>query len=121
MLILINNLPRTFTGTALEQLFTPFGRVDRVTLLQDWMTDRSQGRAVVEMPNDTEAPTAIAALDGISVENQVVTVQPAPARGRWRLTSLHNALLQSPPFADADPEHIWDTRTTPPVAWVCQD
>jgi RNA recognition motif-containing protein len=65
MLISVDNLPRTITEKELAQLFRPFGYVDRLTLLRDRDTGRSQGRALIEMRDEAEAHTAIAALHGV--------------------------------------------------------
>src|SRR5262245_6304832 len=96
MQIFVDNLPHTFNEEDLTQLFASFGRVNRITFLRDRATGRAQGRALVEMGNRTEAHAALAALHGTSVEDRIITVQQA--RPPWTRTSLHDALVQSPPF-----------------------
>ena len=76
-------------------MFTPYGRVERVQILQDRETGRSRGFGFVEMPDATAAQAAIDGLNGRSLGGQLLTVNEAreredrggprrePRRPRW--------------------------------------
>jgi len=61
----------------LETLFTPFGEVKSAAIEMDAFTDKSRGFGYVEMPNDEQARTAIAALDQTTISSYQITVQEA--------------------------------------------
>jgi cold-inducible RNA-binding protein len=80
MNIFVGNLSWETTEDALEQLFAPYGIVDRVQIVMDRVTGRSRGFGFVEMPNRTEAQAAIADLNGTSVGGRPLTVNEARQR-----------------------------------------
>ena len=91
MRIFVGNLVFTTTEEELAQLFHPYGAIASVHILTDHDTGRSRGFGFVEMPNATEAQTAIAGLNGTSLGGRTLTVNEArpregedrPRRPRW--------------------------------------
>jgi len=91
MEIFVGNMHWETTEDALEALFAPYGRVDRVQIIMDRYTGRSRGFGFVEMPNRDEAQAAIADLQGTALDGRPLTVNEArqreerdgPRRPRW--------------------------------------
>lgn len=63
MNILVANFDTQWTNDKLKELFTPYGKVDTALVMMDAFTERSRGFGYVEMPDETEANKAIAALN----------------------------------------------------------
>ena len=87
MNIFVGSLALTTTETELREVFTPYGRVERVHILQDRETGRSRGFGFVEMPDAIEAQAAIDGLNGTSLEGRPLTVneaRPREERGGFR-------------------------------------
>jgi RNA recognition motif-containing protein len=61
--IYVGNLSFRTTETELENLFSQFGQVTKVNIIQDRETGRSRGFGFVEMESEN-ANVAISALDG---------------------------------------------------------
>jgi RNA recognition motif-containing protein len=80
MRIFVGSLALTTTEAKLRQGFTPYGRVERVQILQDRETGRSRGFGFVEMPDATAAQAAIDGLNGRSLGGRLLTVKEAHAR-----------------------------------------
>ena len=83
MQIHISNLHTNLIEADVQRLFSPFGEVDRVSLMRDRLNNRSLGRAFVEMPVTTEAAQAVVSLNGTEVRGKKLHVQkvmydPAP-------------------------------------------
>jgi cold-inducible RNA-binding protein len=91
MEIFVGNMHWETTEDALEALFAPYGRVDRVQIVTDRYTGRSRGFGFVEMPDASQAQAAIDGLHGTSVGGRPLTVNEArpredrggPRRPRW--------------------------------------
>jgi cold-inducible RNA-binding protein len=83
--IYVGNLPFTATEDAVRGLFAAHGAVTSVALPNDRETGRPRGFGFVEM-STTDAATAIAALNGQSMEGRALRVNEAqdrpPARAR---------------------------------------
>src|ERR1700741_2105333 len=75
--LFVGNLSFQTTESELNDLFKPFGQGGRVNLVKDRETGRARGFAFVEMPNDDEAPTAVAGLDGKQVGGRNLKVNEA--------------------------------------------
>ena len=79
--IFVGNLDFNTTEDDLRQLFSPYGAVDRVSIMTDRDTGRSRGFGFVEMANTEEGEAAIAALNGINLEGGVsMSTKPGPKR-----------------------------------------
>ena len=61
----------------LEQMFAAHGTVTSAQVITDRETQRSKGFGFVEMGSDQEAQTAIAALNGKSIDGRALTVNEA--------------------------------------------
>ncbi|MGH9717162.1 MAG: RNA recognition motif domain-containing protein [Candidatus Acidiferrales bacterium] len=75
--LFVGNLSFQTTESELRTLFAPFGQITRVHMAMDRETGRSRGFAFVEMPNDSEAKSAIAALDGKELAGRNIKVNEA--------------------------------------------
>ncbi|MCX6852320.1 MAG: RNA-binding protein [Verrucomicrobia bacterium] len=74
MNLYVSNLPYTLTDEDLQSEFAPFGNVSSARLVKDRETGRSRGFGFVEMPVETEALTAINALNGKDVGGRPLRV-----------------------------------------------
>src|SRR5262245_13940855 len=84
MNIFVGNIYWETTEGDVEQLFAPYGTVERVQIMRDRMTGRSRGFGFVEMPDAMEANAAIAGLDGTSQWGRPLTVNEARPREERR-------------------------------------
>ena len=80
MNIFVRSLALTTTEAELREVFTPYGRVERVHILQDRETGRSRGFGFVEMPDASQAQAAIDGLNGRSLGGRFLTVNEARPR-----------------------------------------
>jgi RNA recognition motif-containing protein len=75
MNIFVGSLALTTTEAELREVFTSYGRVERVHILQDRETGRSRGFGFVEMPDASQAQAAIDGLNGRSLGGAVLDRQ----------------------------------------------
>jgi RNA recognition motif-containing protein len=75
--IYVGNLSYTATEDDLRQAFAQYGEVSEVNIIKDRETGRPRGFAFVEMPNGTEAATAIKELNLAEISGRSVTVNEA--------------------------------------------
>ena len=80
MNIYVGNLPFETTDEVLQVNFTEFGEVTSARVITDRMTGRSRGFGFVEMPNATEAESAINDLNGKDMRGRNLTVNQARPR-----------------------------------------
>jgi RNA recognition motif-containing protein len=78
--IYVGGLPYSATESQLEELFKEHGQVSSVEVITDRHTGQAKGFAFVEMTTDSEAATAIAALNGTQMGGRTLTVNEARAR-----------------------------------------
>ena len=78
--IYVSNLAWATTEDELEQLFAPYGIVDRAQIIMDRYTGRSRGFGFVEMPDARAAQPAIDGLNGTSVGGRPLVVNEARQR-----------------------------------------
>ena len=76
MKLLVRNLARTTTQADILALFEAHGTVEYCTLVMDAETGQSKGFGFVEMPEDTEANSAIEALNGQKIDQSKIRVKP---------------------------------------------
>ncbi|GMW03585.1 MAG: hypothetical protein AMXMBFR84_47190 [Candidatus Hydrogenedentota bacterium] len=76
----VGNLPYSVSNTDLEQLFADHGSVLSAQVIVDRETGRSKGFGFVEMGSDSEAESAINALNGKDMGGRALTVNEARAR-----------------------------------------
>ena len=80
MKLYVGNLSFDTTENDLQDLFSPFGEVREVALIQDKFTNRSRGFGFVTMGDSQAVQAAIAALHEKSVGGRNLTVNEARAR-----------------------------------------
>jgi RNA recognition motif-containing protein len=64
----------------LREVFEQYGTVESANVITDRETGRSKGFAFVEMPDDSAAEAAIAALDGSTLGGRQIAVKKAEPR-----------------------------------------
>ena len=70
----VNNIHLNIIEADLRRLFSPFGEVAGIELMRDKLSNRSSGRALVDMPVEKQALIAIATLHGKVVSGKAITV-----------------------------------------------
>src|SRR3954470_7697327 len=75
--IYAGNFAFSLTEEELRGMFEPYGKVESATLVMDRDTGRSRGFGFVEMTDDNEANSAIAALNGRDSGGRPLTVNEA--------------------------------------------
>jgi RNA recognition motif-containing protein len=80
MNIYIGNLPWEATEGDLREAFKAFGQVTSAKIITDKFTGDSRGFGFVEMPNSTEAQSAISGLDGKDLKRSTLKVNEARPR-----------------------------------------
>jgi RNA recognition motif-containing protein len=84
MNIYVGNLSYGMSEDELRDAFGAFGEVSTVKILMDRETGRSRGFGFVEMPNKSEAETAIAQLNGKDVGGRALRINEARPREQHR-------------------------------------
>ena len=84
MNIYVGNLSYGMSEDELRDAFGAFGNVSSVKILMDRETGRSRGFGFVEMPNNSEAETAIAQLNGKDVGGRALRINEARPREQQR-------------------------------------
>ena len=82
MNIYVGNLSYQMSETELRDAFAAFGEVSSVKILMDRETGRSRGFGFVEMPNQSDAETAIAQLNGKDLGGRALRINEARPRER---------------------------------------
>jgi cold-inducible RNA-binding protein len=77
MKIFVGSLSYSVTDKDLRQAFEAFGQVLSTTVVKDEAGNRSKGFGFVEMPEPSEARSAIAALNGIALQGRTITANEA--------------------------------------------
>lgn len=76
----VGNLSFGVDSSGLEELFGQFGNVQSAQVISDRDTGRSKGFGFVEMSSESEASSAIEALNGREHEGRALTVNEAKPR-----------------------------------------
>jgi RNA recognition motif-containing protein len=84
MNIYVGNLSYGMSEDELRDAFGAFGEVSSVKILMDRETGRSRGFGFVEMPNQSEAETAITQLNGKDVGGRPLRINEARPREQRR-------------------------------------
>ena len=77
MKLLVRNLARNTSESALLEMFEAFGMVQSCTLVMDQKVGTSKGFGFVEMPREGEAKAAMKTLNGKSTDGQIIRVKKA--------------------------------------------
>src|ERR1700748_1977697 len=80
MNLYVGNLSFETTENDLQDLFEQHGAVNEVHLMMDRMTGKSRGFAFITMNDDTQAKSAMGALNGKEMNGRALTVNEARAR-----------------------------------------
>lgn len=80
MNIYVGNLSWGTDSDALRNAFSAHGEVSRANVMTDRETGRSRGFGFVEMPNASEAQSAIDALNGQDMDGRALRVNEARPR-----------------------------------------
>jgi RNA recognition motif-containing protein len=78
--IYVGNLSYSVTEDALRDLFSNFGSVESVKIVNDTYSGKSKGFGFVEMSNKDEAQKAIDNLNGSDFEGRTMKVNEARPR-----------------------------------------
>jgi RNA recognition motif-containing protein len=78
--IYVGNLAYSVSDDDLQEAFAAFGEVARAKVIMDRDTGRSKGFGFVEMPNDSEAQSAIDGLNEQPINGRNVRVNEARPR-----------------------------------------
>ena len=78
--IYVGGLPYSATEREIENLFAAHGTVTSVTVITDKYTGQAKGFGFVEMATDTEAQSAINALNGTLMGGRTLAVNEAKPR-----------------------------------------
>ena len=80
MNIYVGNLSYSLSESELRDAFAAYGEVSSVKVLMDRETGRSRGFGFVEMPNQSEAETAVSEVNGKEVGGRALRVNEARPR-----------------------------------------
>ena len=80
MRIYVGNLAYGISDSDLEAMFATHGQVESATVISDRETGRSKGFGFVEMRDNSEAETAIRALNGTENQGRALNVNEARPR-----------------------------------------
>lgn len=80
MKLFVAGLPYDLDDAELEEIFEKFGKVATARVAIDKETGKSKGFGFVEMPNDTDAKSAIENLKDISLGKKPLVVTQAEER-----------------------------------------
>lgn len=80
MNIYVGNLSFDTTEDHLREAFGAFGEVTSVNIISDKYTGRSRGFGFVEMPDQSQAQTAIAELNGKDMDGRALNINEARPR-----------------------------------------
>jgi len=75
----VGNLPWTFTNNELSDTFKPHGNIISAKVVTDKESGKSRGFGFVEMENDSDANSAIKALNGSELNGRKLVVAAAKA------------------------------------------
>ena len=85
MKIYVGNLSHVVTEDDIEHLFTAYGKVDNVSIVPDRLSGLPSG--LVDMPDETEARTAIRNIDGIEMIGHTVILRIRETKSDRRIKS----------------------------------
>ncbi|HOJ03774.1 MAG TPA: RNA-binding protein [Bacteroidota bacterium] len=77
MKMYVGNLAYSVTDTMLRETFSQYGEVSQVTVISDKFTGRSKGFGFVEMPDSSEANSAMNALNDAEMLGRKIKVNEA--------------------------------------------
>jgi len=82
MNIYIGQLPYSVNEAELKELFLEYGEVASINLIMDRFSGRPKGFGFIEMPNNSEADTAIKALNRSMFKGREIKVNQVQPQKR---------------------------------------
>ena len=73
----VGNIPYNATEEDLRNLFSEYGEIESLKIIQDQFTNRSRGFGFVEMANEEDTKKAIETLNGKDFMGKALTVNEA--------------------------------------------
>ena len=92
MKIYVGNLSYVVTEDDIEHLFVVYGKVDSVAIVPDRMSGLPSG--FVEMPDETEARTAIRNIDGIEMIGHTINLRIREMKSERRMESGRRSTIE---------------------------
>jgi RNA recognition motif-containing protein len=80
MNIYVGNLSTAVNENDLREAFQAFGEVSRAAVIKDKFSGESRGFGFIEMPNPTEANSAISMMNGKDLKGRSAKVNEAKPR-----------------------------------------
>ncbi|MBE0425789.1 MAG: RNA-binding protein [Nitrospirae bacterium] len=80
----VGNIPYNATEEDLRELFSEYGEIESLKIIQDQFTNRSKGFGFIEMVNEEDAKKAIATLNGKDFMGKSLTVAEARPQQKRR-------------------------------------
>ncbi len=80
MKIYVGGLAYGATEDDLREAFSAYGNVKEAIVIKDKVTGQSKGFGFVDMPEQAEAESAIAAMNGAQILGRAIRVNPARPR-----------------------------------------
>lgn len=77
MNIYVANLAPEVNEEMLQDLFEPYGEIEKIRLMVDFQTNFSKGYAFITMPDDESAKKAIKEKNGLLFKNRKIAVRKA--------------------------------------------
>ena len=74
MNIYVGQLPYNVDENELKEMFSEFGEIASINLIMDHYSGRSKGFGFIDMPNNSEADTAIKALNKTMLKGREIKV-----------------------------------------------
>lgn len=84
MNIYVSNLAFSIGDEQLKNVFTPFGEVKSAKVITDRETGNSRGFGFVEMMDEEASKSAIAGLDGTTLDSRTLNVNEAKPKSKSR-------------------------------------
>jgi RNA recognition motif-containing protein len=88
--IYVGSIPFKWKEEKLKEIFGAYGEVESAKIIIDKITRQNKGFAFVTMPNDEEAKTAIAELDGVEMDGRNIIVNKSEPLKAGNLDKLKN-------------------------------
>ena len=82
MNIYVGQLPHSVTENELKELFAEFGEIESVNLIMDRYSGNPKGFGFIDMPNNSEADTAIKALNKSTFNGKEIKVNQVQKQRR---------------------------------------
>lgn len=79
--LFVGGLPFSTSSDQLRDVFAAVGSVESASVVTDRDTGRSRGFGFVEMSSNEDATTAVAQLNGSSLDGRAITVEVAKPAG----------------------------------------